>query len=310
MISRSSVKWKFNNSDGYQTTETLIESISDFSDCVKYVWDIKWREGRKKLKKQYPQYIEEEFPWFRGVDSIDYPLMPGLYWMFKSNTAEQIINIAEDIWEEFRRRGEYLLKEPNRRLEDGELYEVMQHYAVPTRLLDWTEGALIVLYFAIRMLAFGKNKTSQTTPVPCVWMLNPSWLNANAKSIKTPLPTYLTESAMEKYPNTDRKAHKYLVEKKLPLYPIAVYPHYLDSKMPAQKSVFTIHGKIPNAFHKLCLSDPQAEICRIKINPEKADDIAKELRLVGITESNIFPDLKGLANEIRNEKGTHFSFDR
>ncbi|GEM_PF-1104715 len=309
MGSRSSLKWKFRrNSYGYQTTEVSIESISAFSDCVNYVWNKKWKERRKTLKKKYPQYIEEEFPWFRGVCDIEHDLIPGLYWLFKSKNKKQIINIAEDIREEFRRRGEYLFGGSHQKLEDGELYELMQHHAAPTRLLDWTEGALIALYFAIRMLAFGKNNTSQTLPVPCVWMLNPSWLND--KSIGTPLPTYLTESAMEKYSKTDKKARKYLVEKKLPPYPMAVYPHYLDPKIRTQKSVFTLHGSIQNAFYELCRSDPQAEICRLKINPQKIEAITEELRLMGITESTIFPDLKGLANEIRNEKGTHFSFDR
>jgi hypothetical protein len=308
MCPRNSVEWKFKKESGYQTTEASIESISAFGDCVNYVWNNKWREGRNKLQKKYPQYIEEEFPWFRGVYDINHDLIPGLYWLFKSKNKRQILNIAEDIREEFRRRGEYLSSEPHQKLEDGELYVLMRHYAAPTRLLDWTEGALIALYFAIRMLAFGKNKTLEEDPVPCVWMLNPSWLNH--KSIRTPLPTYLTTSAMKNYPKTDWKARKYLIEKKLPPNPIAIYPHYRDPKMPAQKSVFTIHGSIRNAFHKLCLSDPQAQICRLKINPEKIRDIAVELRLMGITESTIFPDLKGLANEIRNEKDIPFSFDR
>jgi hypothetical protein len=308
MRSRNSIEWKFSkDSSGYQTTEALIESISAFNDCVNYVWKVKWREGRATLHKKYPQYTEEEFPWFRGVCDTNHGLIPGLYWLFKSKNSRQIINIAEDIREEFRRRGEFL-SESRQKLEDGELYVLMRHYAAPTRLLDWTEGALIALYFAIRIRAFGKNETSQKVPIPCVWMLNPSWLNDI--SIKTPLPVYLTESAMENYPDTDREARKYLVEKKLPNNPIAVYPQYCDPKMLAQKSVFTMHGKIRDAFRKPCLSDQQAEICRLKINPEKIADIAKELRLAGITESTIFPDFKGLANEIRNEKGTHFSFDR
>ena len=41
----------------------------------------------------------------------------------------------------------------------------MQHSGAPTRLLDWTEGALIALYFAVR------NKLDETDAA--VWVLNP-----------------------------------------------------------------------------------------------------------------------------------------
>jgi hypothetical protein len=299
--------WKFRkDSDGYETTEESIQSISTFSSCVKYVWDIKWRQGRNTLQEKYKQYIEEEFPWFRGVRDVKYDLIPGLYWLFRSKDEYQIRNIAEDVREEFRRRG-FLFRESQRELEDGEWYLLMQHYGIPTRLLDWTEGAFIALYFAIRMLAFGKDKATKTRP--CVWMLNPSWLND--KSINTSLPAYLTESAMSRYPDTDGKARIYLDEKDLPDNPIAIYPIHIDSKIQAQRSVFTIHGRIQNAFHELCLSNPEeAEICRLVIDPEKIMDIVEELRLMGITESTIFPELKGVANEIRNEKGIPFSFDR
>ena len=118
--------WKFRKDiSGYQTTETLIGSVSAFSDCVKYVWDIKWKKRRDRLHKKYPEYTEEEFPWFRGVSNIEHDLIPGLYWLFKSKKEKQIINIAEDIREEFRRRGEYLLSQSHQKLEDDELYELI-----------------------------------------------------------------------------------------------------------------------------------------------------------------------------------------
>jgi hypothetical protein len=93
-------------------------------------------------------------------------------------------------------------------------------------------------------------------------------------------------------------------------YPIAIYPVYNDAKLPAQKSVFTIHGKSPDGFRELSLSDKKAMLCKVLVNPDNIVTIAKELRRLGITESTVFPDLKGLANEIRNEKGITFSFDR
>jgi len=301
------VEWAFvKDKDGYETTETAVASIAAFSDCVSYIWEHKWQKARKLLAKKYFQYTEEEFPWFRGICNKNYELMPCIYWKFKDKSAKQIANIAEDIREEFKRRGKYFQNQQYRNWEEGEWYQLMQHYTAPTRLLDWTEGALIALYFAVRKQVFSEKPARKTAP--CVWMLNPSWLNDI--SIGTSLPVYLTESAMRDYRDTDAKARPYLSEEKLPKYPIAIYPVYNDAKFPAQKSVFTIHGKSLDGFRELSLLDKNAMLCKILINPDNIAAIAKELRRLGITESTVFPDLKGLANEIRNEKGITFSFDR
>ncbi len=304
-MSNTNKEWDFENKNGYQTSCEKIKSVSDFASCIKSIWNNKWQKGRDNLQKKYPQYAEEEPPWFRGVCDNTYSLMPGLYWQFKNENEEQVIMMAEDIREEFKRRGVFI-EQHNRFLEDGEWLQLMQHYGVPTRLLDWTEGALIALYFSIRMIVY-KKKNKKTTP--CVWMLNPSWLNDVTNN--TSLPAYLNESAMAKYPNTDAKARPYLIEKELPDYPIAIYPMYIDPKMIAQKSTFTLHGKIKDSFMELSSKySRDAQICNILIDLKKTNAIAEELTMMGITESTIFPDLKSIANEIRNEKGIDFSFDR
>jgi hypothetical protein len=268
-----SCQWAFvKDKDSYETTKTAVASVAAFSECVSYVWEHKWQKARKSLQKKHSQqYTEEEFPWFRGICDKNYELMPCIYWKFKGKSAKQIVNIAEDIREEFKRRGKYFQNRQYRNWEEGEWYQLMQHYTAPTRLLDWTEGALVALYFAVRKQSFSEKSGSNT--VPCFWMLNPSWLNDI--SIKTPLPAYMTESAMSNYPDTDGKARPYLNEKRLPKYPIAIYPVYNDAKLPAQKSVFTIHGKSPDGFRELSSSDKNAMLCKISVNPNNIETSEK-----------------------------------
>ena len=50
---------------------------------------------------------------------------------------------------------------------------LMQHYGVPTRLLDWSESPLVALYFAVE-------DSSDRDEEAALWSLRPSELNKNA----------------------------------------------------------------------------------------------------------------------------------
>ena len=75
-------------------------------------------------------------------------------------------------------------------------------------------------------------------------------------------------------------------------YPLAILPYYLDQRMVAQKTCFTIFG---NKLNGLLSIDKQDDILySIVVDGSKKQKIINELALVGIDHSSAFPDLDGL----------------
>jgi hypothetical protein len=233
------------------------------------------------------QHLESEWDtnnlWFRGLSHASYDLVPSIYretiWKYSSEDANEV-------YTEFLRRAKPFIRAENVKSR-WEWFNVMQHYGVPTRLLDWTEGALFALFFALRKV--------DDVDVPCVWVLDPIWLNkvsTNKEMLYYTDPTYQER--------IDRKILRYLEdEAKLPDYPVAVLPGHIDIRIISQKSVFTIHGRKKNGYLDVTRKHKGARILKLRIDSKRARDIRQQLDTIGITETALFPDLEGLAREIK-----------
>ncbi|HUO33564.1 MAG TPA: FRG domain-containing protein [Candidatus Acidoferrum sp.] len=257
------------------------------------------RETRP-LAESLPRYIElvsgiekrwspKEEPWglwYRGHQKAFWHLQPRLYRNLEAD--EDAREADDDIREDFIRRAPSLT---DRKPETPwEWYFLMQHYGAPTRLLDWTEGALIALYFAV--------SDNHGYHDAAVWVLDPWWLNGTTMGFREVIPPGspgLSKKDTKKYAPwlPDRFGSRGL----RPTLPIAIYPSYIDRRIVAQRSCFTIHGKTREGLDQM-FGHNADHLSKITVPGYAVEDVKRELRIAGINDSTVFPDLGGLGRSI------------
>jgi len=231
-------------------------------------------------------------PWFRGQDHASDPLTPRQY---RYRQVDE-----DDIRAEFKRRTPQLLLGPKPESE-WERYFLMQHYGVPTRLLDWSEGALLALHFALI--------SNRSRNDAAVWVLDPFWLNGAVVKLTSYPPREVRRLAKllpeADDPRDSKLLSTYLTELvfpqqrfRLPELPLAIQPPHIDRRIAAQLSSFTIHGRDPLGLERVAGSLQKARLAKITIPRGAVKRMAAQLLDAGITEATVFPDLSGLSLEL------------
>lgn len=225
-------------------------------------------------------------PWFRGHAQVHWKLAPKLY---RRGATKRSIRIIEDeIRQEFIVRAPGLTGLTEHRPQNSwEWYFTMQHSGAPTRLLDWTEGALLGLYFAVR--------DSSGSEDASVWVLDPWWLNQRVVGEREVVPPGATAGIWE--PDVKRY-YRWLPDRydrgtEIPPESVAVYPSHTARRISTQRSCFTIHGSDSNALDKLS-GERGARLVNVRISRTVVREIVDQLAMCGIDEITIFPDLDGL----------------
>jgi len=170
----------------------------------------------------------------------------------------------------------------------------MQHFGIPTRLLDWSENALTAAYFA------GDHRPelcecASGSCAPTVWVLDPVEFNrANARfkgygDAITVLTT--SESTTDPWkPGTE--------EVVMAPDPVAIYGTHNSTRIAAQQGTFTVSGKDRTPLEEgVDIQDRAGVLVKITLK-SSGESLLAELSKLGITRSTVYPDLQGLGADI------------
>lgn len=219
--------------------------------------------------------------WFRGHERSDYTLLGSAY-----RPHENLAQYEGPMLKRFMQDANSMLSIEVR--DNWEWLFLAQHNGVPTRLLDWSENALVALYFACADGASGDLLRDDGD----VWIIVPSGMNSveNSWSAGHPsdLPMLGVDQVLDEY-------HPFAtVPTGRALRPVAALAGRRFDRIRSQRGTFTIAPPGIDALE--ALAGAEAFLFRIAVAASAKDAIVDELTYLGIEERVVYPDLHRLGS--------------
>jgi len=223
--------------------------------------------------------------WFRGIARESMELLPGVKW----RRVEE--GVEESMISSFLINGKSLFEEEITC--SWQLYSMMQHYGLPTRLLDWSKSPLIAAYFALE----ADNNEDRV-----VWVMDPfelNKINMDKDEVFVPYKDLNEETNVDLYLPKVLRADR---ASNTPPLPIAIEPPYTNRRILAQQGCFTVHGSKDEPINVQFDRHASERIRKIKLCKDSVPDLRSDLSSLGVTIDSIYQDLNSLSKKLADQK--------
>jgi hypothetical protein len=214
--------------------------------------------------------------WYRGHAKAEWKLVPSVHRDYDNLSERSLLT-------------RFLLGAPTRSTKCPALTDspswltLMQHYGLPTRLLDWTASLIAATYFAVSY-----------EPKPgdgAVWILSPGGLNG-VSSHKTQATLVISGPECNALVSAAFNAGSPNREV------LAIVGQDVDMRMTVQQGAFTIHGDDTPLEEQ---TDAHPFLAKLIIPESAKPTFDEELWVLGVRRAALFPDLANLARDLAND---------
>lgn len=220
----------------------------------------------------------DEVLWFRGHAKETFELLPSIARYSNGVSREALLS------KRFKQNAYPYRDSPPQG--EWEWLFLMQHFGVPTRLLDWTESPLTALYFCVN----DKDESHEALDAK-LWALLPVKFNHEIPRIRPQvsidIPCFGVDGILDDY-RPDRISLESMTSK----LPVAAIANRQNERIVAQMGVFTVMHRDQTPLEQLA---PQF-LATFKIPANSKRTIRQELTALRVTNLTLFPELSSVAS--------------
>ncbi len=221
--------------------------------------------------------IGDEAVWFRGHSRSTYKLLPSLARDPRALERESLLS------KRFKQNAYPFRQSPPQ--SEWEWLFLMQHFGIPTRLLDWTESPLVALYFAVT-----DSDSSHDSSDANLWALLPAKYNYEGPrlrpAVSVDIPCFGVDKVLDDY-----RPDQMILEAMSNKLPVAAIAHRQNERIMAQLGVFTIMHRDMTPIEEIA---PQ-HLAKLTIPANAKSQLRNELRALRVTRMTLFPELTSVA---------------